>query len=183
MTTTQINVIINLIIAGLGIAGTLWVYKFQRGVIKALKERCEALQAQLDSAIKMYEVQGSEIEKHKKMLSLDDISQYIDIHVSLRVSATFDEVTKKFIEDNKLFEKAVELVRKDHNAVLMHHFNFLMYVIRKNSLNNEEIKGTVTNFFPTTPWLYEIIIEKLPQYDFIKPSRISEPEKQKSLNQ
>lgn len=153
----------------------------QRNQINALNGTIEALKKTNEESVKLTSAQSDHIRTYKEMININDISQYIEMQVGLKVNESLDiiskNVTDQLINDN-FWENVANHITEDLRRMHASNFIFIIYIIKKNNLSNEKIKIMVDTFFPNHLWIYDVILEKLPEFDHIKPNRVSEPERQ-----
>lgn len=147
----------------------------QTKTIKAKNETIAALKQQIEAAKNISDMQVSHFSMYKEMIKLDDIQQHISIQVNVRLDEVIKQVTADYIRDNSVLDKAIEIVSKENWDMMFGFYTFMMNVIYKNKMTDEQIQLLVNHFFPKSPHLYDIIKKNMLPY----PTHISEPEKQK----
>ena len=172
------DIVIMLVIA----IAYVWTTVAQQKVINAKNETIKSLQAQIDAAKTLTDIQGTNFNTYRDMIKLNDIQQHIDIKVSVQLSDAVDRVIKDtahiMATDSKIFERVVKEINEDTLKFGFRGLNFVVYVIQKNNFTDEGIKWLVKAFYPDNPGVETLLLREMTKFRAEQTNRISEPEKQ-----
>ncbi|SRR6266536_2753601 len=160
----------------------VWTYIAQRNAINAKNETIKSLESQISVAKSLTEIQSANFQTYREMLKLTDIQQHINIQVSIQLSEAVDKVISEtgvaLAKDSKILDRAVELLSKDTMMFGFRGLGFVLYILKRNNINDDGIKWTAKTFYPENPYVETILLEEMTKFRAEHPNGISEPEKQ-----